>query len=288
MGALNGKVAVITGGTRGLGLAIARAYIREGAAVVVASRSVEKVEQVVAELGTNDARISGIACDVGDLAQVQALKSHALETFGQLDIWINNAGIAGPYGATAHIAPEMFTTVLQTNIIGTYNGSWVAMQHFLPRHAGKLINILGAGSRRPMPMQNAYTSSKGWMKNFTSILAQEYKESGVGVYAFNPGMMVTELLTQVDAVEGYEKRLASFDTVIRMFGKPPEVPAEKVVWLGSHATDGKTGLTVEQSTLFSIFGGVVKETWRRLLGRPAPSLDLNIRTIPAAFLKEHS
>ncbi|MFN2284883.1 MAG: SDR family NAD(P)-dependent oxidoreductase [Anaerolineae bacterium] len=286
MGTLDGKVAVITGGTRGLGLAIARGYIREGAAVVVASRSADAVTQAVTQLQSNDGRVAGIPCDVGDLAQVQALKKYALDAFGQLDIWINNAGIAGPYGATAHIAPEMFTAVLQTNIIGTYHGSWVAMQHFLPRHAGKLINILGAGSRRPMPMQNAYTSSKGWMKNFTSILAQEYKESGVGVYAFNPGMMVTELLTQVDAIEGYEGRLASFDTVIRMFGKPPEVPAEKVVWLGSHATDGKTGLIVEQSTMFSMLGGVLKEMVRRLLRRPAPPLDLNIRTIPASLSQE--
>jgi glucose 1-dehydrogenase len=286
MGALDGKVAVVTGGTRGLGLAIARAYTREGAAVVVASRSADAVTQAVTQLQSNDGRVAGIPCDVGDLAQVQALKKYALDTFGQLDIWINNAGIAGPYGATAHIEPEMFTAVLQTNVIGTYHGSWVAMQHFLPRHTGKLINILGAGSRRPMPMQNAYTSSKGWMKNFTSILAQEYKDSGVGVYAFNPGMMVTELLTQVDAVEGYEGRLTSFDTVIRMFGKPPEVPAEKVVWLGSHATDGKTGLMVEQSTMLSMLGGALKETVRRLLGRPAPPLDLNIHTIPAALSQE--
>lgn len=286
MGTLDGKVAVITGGTRGLGLAIAGAYIREGAAVVVASRSADAVAQAVARLQSNDVRVAGIPCDVGDLAQVQALKKHALDTFGQLDIWINNAGIAGPYGATAHITPEMFTAVLQTNIIGTYHGSWVAMQHFLPRHEGKLINILGAGSRRPMPMQNAYTSSKGWMKNFTTILAQEYKESGVGVYAFNPGMMITELLTQVDAVEGYEGRLASFDAVIRMFGKPPEVPAEKAVWLGSHATDGKTGLIVEQSTMFSMLGGVLKEVWRRVLRGPAPPLGLNIRTVPAALSQE--
>ncbi|HOU14204.1 MAG TPA: SDR family oxidoreductase [Anaerolineae bacterium] len=285
MGALEGKVAVITGGTRGLGLAIARAYLREGAAVVAASRSAEAVTATVAQLQTPTARIAGIACDVGDLAQVQALKAYALATFGGLDIWINNAGIAGPYGATAHIAPDMFTAVLQTNIVGTYNGSWAAMQHFLPRHQGKLINILGAGARRPMPMQNAYTSSKGWMKNFTLTLAQEYRESGVGVYTFNPGMMITDLLTRIEAVAGYENRLKSFDAVIRMFGKPPEIPAEKVVWLGSHATDGKTGLLVEQSTVFSLLGGVLKELWRRLRGHPAPPLDLNIHTIPAALVE---
>ena len=87
--------------------------------------------QAITQLQANGGHAAGIPCDVGELAQVRALRDHALDTFGQFDIWINNAGIAGPYGPTAHIAPEMFTTVLQTNIIGTYHGSWTAMQHFL-------------------------------------------------------------------------------------------------------------------------------------------------------------
>ena len=283
MGALDNKVAVITGGTRGFGLAMAQAYLHEGAAVVVASRSVEAVERAVAQLRTDGARVGGLACDVSDLAQLQALKDYALNTFGQLDVWINNAGIAGPYGPTAHIAPEAFAAVLNTNVIGTYYGSWVAMQHFLPQNRGKLINILGDGSRRPRPMQNAYTTSKGWMKNFTQTLAKEYADTHVGVYAFNPGMMMTELLTQIDVIEGYEDRLKPFDTIIRMFGKPPEIPAEKAVWLGSAATDGQTGLVVEQSGRLSLLAGALKEGIRQLLRRPASPLDMDIRTIPSAL-----
>ena len=289
MGKLDGKVAAITGGTRGFGLAIAHAYLREGAKVIVASRSTSSVEQAVAQLGADSSRVSGLACDVGDFTQVRALKGHALETFGQLDVWINNAGIAGPYGPTAHIAAEVFAAVLQTNIIGTYYGSWVAMQHFIQQNQGKLINILGDGSKRPRAMQNAYTTSKGWMKNFTQTLAKEYEDTEVGVYAFNPGMMITDLLTQVDVVEGYEDRLAVFGTIVSMFGNSPDVPAEKVVWLGSADTDGKTGLVVEQSSRFSMLGKVLKEGIRRLRGHTSKPVEVELHTIPSAFsLRNHN
>src|SRR5574341_234567 len=99
-GLLQGKVAVITGGTRGLGLAIAQAYAREGAAVVVTSRSTAAVDQTVSSLQAEAAQAIGRPCDVGELSQVEALTVHALEAFGYLDVWVNNAGISAPYGPT--------------------------------------------------------------------------------------------------------------------------------------------------------------------------------------------
>ena len=178
---LNGKTAVITGSTRGFGLSMAQEFARQGAAVVVSSRSAEAVEQAVAGLRAGGVRASGLACDVSDLAQVQALAEHAIMTFGALDVWVNNAGLSAPYGPTIHVFPERFTQVTQTNVLGTYHGSLVAMRHFLEGGGGKLINILGRGERGPQPMQNAYASSKAWIKSFTLALAEEYKDSGVGV-----------------------------------------------------------------------------------------------------------
>jgi NAD(P)-dependent dehydrogenase (short-subunit alcohol dehydrogenase family) len=106
MGVLEGKVAVITGSGRGLGLAIAQAYAREGAAVVLASRSSVALAEAAAALERQGARVSWHATDVGDLEQVKALAEHAVKTFGKIDIWVNNAGYGGVYGPTAAIDPQ--------------------------------------------------------------------------------------------------------------------------------------------------------------------------------------
>jgi glucose 1-dehydrogenase len=284
MAALQDKVIVITGSTRGLGLAIARACADEGAQVVVSSRSAEAVERAVNELRAAGRTASGIPCDVSDLAQVEALAAHSVDTFGRFDVWINNAGYAAPFGPTAHVPPQLFMRSVQTNIVGTYHGSIVALRAFLPAGEGKLINILGRGSDgKPTAMQNAYAATKSWERVFTSAMAQEYKESGVGIFAINPGMMSTEMLTDLTAVSGYESRLQAMPTIIRMWAKPPEVPAQKVVWLASSATDGKTGLEINTMTRGLMLGGALREGLRRLTRQPAPPMEMHAATVAAAL-----
>jgi glucose 1-dehydrogenase len=279
---LQNKTAVITGSSRGLGLAMAQAFARAGASVVLASRSEASIQRAVESVRALGAQATGLACDIADLRQVEALAAHAVTTFGRFDVWVNNAGISPAYGPTAHIQPEEFVRATQTNVLGTYHGSVVALRHFLPRHAGKLINILGAGARGPQPMQNAYGSSKAWIRNFTLALAKEYQESGVGIYAFSPGMMITEMLTDVEVVAGYEDRLKVFPTVVRALGKPPEVPAKKAVWLASSATDGRTGLEVYLFSPATALTGFVRESLRRLMGRPSSVPDPRLTKIPPA------
>lgn len=284
MGQLQDKVIVITGSSRGLGLAIARAAAAEGAKVVISSRTAEAVEAAVAGLRSAGFEASGIACEVSDLAQVEALAEHAVRTFGRFDVWINNAGYAPPFGPTMHIAPPAFMRSVQTNIIGTYHGSLVALRKFLPEGRGKLINILGRGSDgKPVEMQNGYAASKAWERSFTLGLAQEYKESGVGIYAINPGMMSTDFLTDLQAVSGYEKRLNAMPTIIRMWAAPPEEPARRVIWLASSATDGKTGLSLSAMGPGKMLGGALREGLRRLTRRTAPPLDMKVAIIPAAL-----
>jgi glucose 1-dehydrogenase len=283
MAVLSGKTVVITGGTRGFGLAAALACAREGATVVVASRSEDSVEQAVETIRQAGGTASGLRCDVGDMAQVEALARHAIDTCGGFEVWVNNAGISPTYGPTIHIPPDEFIATTHTNVIGTYNGTRAAMQHFLPRGTGKLINISGRGARGPVPFQNAYASSKAWIKSFTLALADEYKESGVEVMLFSPGMMLTDMMTDVDVVEGYAARLDSFETVLRMWAYPPEVPAEKVVWLASDATDGKTGLSENVLGPFTMLRGALREGLRRLFGRPAQDLGVEVHTVKSAF-----
>lgn len=281
MNELNGKVAVITGGTRGLGLAIAQAFGAAGARVVVASRSTQSVDAAVRQLTVAGVQATGLPTDVGELAQVEALADHARASFGRIDIWVNNAGTAGPYGPTLGLTADAFHQVLQTNILGVYHGSRVAMRHFMPQHSGKLINLLGHGYKSPLPWQNAYGSSKNWVRVFTLALAAETKGSGVGVFAFSPGMVLTELLTDVEVVQGAEGRLRAFPTIVRMWAKPPEYAAAKAVWLASAATDNKTGLLVSLFSQWQMMSGALAEGVRTLLRRPASSPPIEITTIPS-------
>jgi glucose 1-dehydrogenase len=277
---LANRVAVITGGTRGLGLAIARAMAAEGAAVVVGSRSQQAVLDAVHALQAVGAEAAGMALDVADLAQVQALAALALTTYGQIDTWVNAAGIAGSYGPTLDADPQEYNRVIQTNIVGTYNGSRTALAIMQPRGCGKLINLLGMGYNSPTPWQSAYGASKSWVRMFTLALASETRGSGVGVFAFQPGMVLTDLLTDIRVIEGSEQRLKVFPVVVRILAQPPEVPARKAAWIASSATDGKTGLIVKASTVGMQLSGALRELWRVIRHKPAPDMGIRVKVVP--------
>jgi len=280
---LTNKVAVITGGSRGLGLAMAHAFTRQGAAVVIGSRSGDAVDKAVSQLKQSGARISGLVCDVADPAQVQALADHALATFGALDVWVNNAGVAGPYGPTLSADPQAFVRVVETNVLGVYHGSRTAMFHFLAQGRGKLINVLGRGYNQPVPLQNAYASSKAWVYSFTMALAKENRGAGVGVFALAPGMLTTDLLTEVEVIDGYQERLKVMPTIIRMWARPPEEAAAKAAWLASAATDGKTGMVAKMFGPGSLLLGALHEGLRRLShAAPPPPIHLTVTPDRAA------
>ena len=224
----------------------------------------------------------GVVCDIANLNDIESLAKKVIEAWDHIDVWINNAAISGPYGPTLAITPEAFTKVLNVNILGTYHGSLVAMQHFLSQGHGKLINILGYGDKRPAPMQNAYGSSKAWILSFTRALAQENKDNGVSVFAYNPGMMRTDLLMDVDVIEGYEDRLKPMETIVRMWAKPPEIPAQKVVKLASSASNGKTDKVYQEMNTLSMLTGAMSEGLKRLFKRPLEHIPITTHAVTAA------
>ena len=280
---LKDKVAVITGGSRGLGLAIAQTYARAGAKVVIASRTPRAVDLAVDSLRASGYQATGLACDVADMAQVEALAQHAIQTFGRMDIWVNNAGLSAPYGPTVHSPRRDFITVINTNIIGTYNGSIVAMRHFLAQKSGKLINLLGRGDKGSIALQNAYSSSKVWVRNFTKTLANEYRNSGVDIFGFNPGLVRTEMLSNVHAVAGYEEQMNPLRFVAMLWGNDADVPAEKALWLASPATDGKNGTMVTVLTKRMMLSRLIALPFRKLLNRSTELLPLNVTSVKSAI-----
>ncbi len=283
MATLKDKVAVITGGSRGLGLSIAEVFAREGAAVVIASRAQKAVEAAVQGLKAQGRQAVGIACDVSQLGQVEAVAALALSTYGRLDIWVNNAGLLAPFGPTAHLPSDAFQRVIDTNIVGVYNGSVTALRHFVPQRSGKLINLLGRGDTGSVPLHNAYASSKRWVRTFTSALAREYADSGVGVYAFNPGLVTTDMVSQVQSVAGYEAQLNSLKTVVRLLANPPEVPAARALWIASTATDGRTDLNVQVLTPTFLVARLVRAAWRWVTRHREPDMPFHVETVSSAL-----
>jgi glucose 1-dehydrogenase len=281
---LEGKIAIITGASRGLGKSIATLFAIEGAKVVLSARTLVTIEQIAAGLRAAGFEASAFPCDVSDPQQVENLAVFALQKYGGFDIWVNNAGTAGPYGHTLDLSPDQFLSVLQTNIYGVYYGSSIAMRHFLYRNSGKLVNILGAGSKKPAPNQNAYGSTKAWIRVFTLALAREYRNSKLGIFALQPGLMETELLTDIVTFQENEKRLRNFmPFLIRAAGRKPEIAAQKLLWLVSAATDGKTGLDISVNPEFAFLLGFLREGVRNLLRLPARPINMNINIIPSAF-----
>lgn len=219
------RTVVITGGSRGLGKALAVEFIRLGALVVIGSRSQDSMNLALA-LSPDPKRVLGMQCDVRDFEQARALALAAVRKFGEIDLWINNAGSSHPYQKMMDVAPARWRESFDTNFLGTYHGSRAALENMLPRQQGRIINILGFGADRPAPNQSAYGTSKAAVFRLTQTLAQEYAASGVAICAVQPGMIWTEMLT---SAEGVDPKLQSrFEWAMRVFGNAPRIAAQWV------------------------------------------------------------
>jgi len=227
-GILGGRTAVVTGSTRGLGFAMARLLGQHGAAVVVASRSGAHVSAAVDQLAAEGITVSGRCCDTGEMADVAALRDEAL-ALGTLDIWVNNAGAPGVYGPTASTPVQDFTQVVRTNILGTFHGSRVALPVFRAQEHGDLVNVYGRGDQGPVALQNAYASSKRWVRQFTETLRVETKGTGVRVHGMNPGLVVTDMVRHIRSQPGYEQRLGALQVVVGLWGQTPEAAARPLL-----------------------------------------------------------
>lgn len=232
------KVAVVTGGSRGLGLAIVRLLAREGYRVVLAARGIEALTSAVAELTAEGADVASETVDVTDRASVRELKDRALARYGRVDVWINNAGAAGVYGPVERVPEESFIATTRTIIDGTYFGTLSGLDALRASGGGDLINLLGRGDDSPVPLQAAYGSAKAWVRAFTKAVAKETAGSGVRVHAFNPGLVRTEMLTKIDTLDGYADQLQRLPGVVSVIGQSPAEAARPILDLiGSNTVE---------------------------------------------------
>lgn len=188
---------VITGSTRGIGLGMAREFLKRGHDVVVSSRGATAVDGTVGELRAAfpERRIAGQACDAGNYSDVQSLWDRAIQALGQVDIWVNNAGRDGVKAPFFAVPPEDFALTVKTNLLGVMNCCRVAIPGMYAQGGGRIFNMEGFGSNGMVrPGIAPYGTTKYGLTYLTKSLALELKGTPVQMCYLSPGIVVTDLL----------------------------------------------------------------------------------------------
>lgn len=244
---LSEKTAIITGANQGFGLAVAEAFVREGANVMLAARQLTLLEQArdtLAVFAQRPGQIAIAAMDISQVSEVDALVQQTLSLYGAIDVLVANAGIYGPKGPLDEIDWDDWSTAIDINLKGTALMCRAVMPRMKQQRAGKIILLSGGGATKPMPNLSAYAVSKAAVVRLGDTLAEELQDYGVDVNSIAPGALNTRLLEEI-LQAGPEKVGEAFyrQSLIQkeQGGAPLEKGASLAVFLASAASDGISG-----------------------------------------------
>ena len=251
---LDGKVAAITGGTAGIGRAIAEGFLAEGARVVVSGRNAERGEQVVSELGADRAFFS--QGDATTKEGVEQAVEAAVEHFGQIDIMVNNAGGAKRLAPLVDLYDEDWDLVMKWNLYSTFWGTRAALRHMLPRNYGRIINISSVEGKHGKPVLTAYVAAKHAINGLTKAVAKEVGTQGVTVNAICPGLVITDIIRDNGPATAQAMGI-TFDEMVGLFAaesaiKRPNTVDEVAAVAVLLASDVGAGIT---GAIYSVDGG---------------------------------
>ncbi|MBV8030972.1 MAG: SDR family oxidoreductase [Betaproteobacteria bacterium] len=245
---LAGRVAIISGASEGLGLAIAEAYLRAGASVVLFARRAARVDEAARQLARcadgAAARVLALSADVASADDTKRVVAAALERFGKIDILVNNAGVHGAKGSLDAVAWEDWASAVSVNLLGSALLVRAALPHLKSRRYGKIIQLSGGGATKPMPGMSAYAASKAAVVRLAETLAVELAPWHIDVNCIAPGALNTRLLDDVLEAGAQAVGQAAHEAAQRQKdrgGVPLEVPAKLAVFLASPRSDGITG-----------------------------------------------
>ena len=224
---LEGKVALITGASQGLGRAIALAYAREGASLVINSRSQDSINPVAEEIENLGADVLAVPADVAKAEEVHGLVDAAVERFGKIDVLVNNAGLLGPRVAIEEYPEDEWRRVIEANVDGPFLVSKAAIPH-IPE-GGSIINLVSGVSVEGRAEWGAYSVSKFALEGLSQILSAELGERGIRANAVDPGGMRTDMRAAAYPEEDPQTRIT------------PEENIDVFLYLASDESQGVTG-----------------------------------------------
>jgi len=256
---LKDKVAIITGGGKGIGKAIARTFAREGASVVIAGRTVSALEETCREIADKGGTAIFVRTDISDEKQVINLVAETIARFGKIDVLVNNSGIAGPTARVVDMDLAQWNETLAIDLTGSLLCARESLKHMIPRECGSIINVVSEGGRSGdgrsgYPKRAAYCSSKMGLIGLTETLAVENGEFGIRVNALSPGPVLGDRIRSV-----LEKRVAEtgqpFEEQLKILAvnnslkriATEEECAAAALFLASDESSGVTGQTVSVS-----------------------------------------
>ncbi len=240
---LDGETVLITGAGRGIGEAIAHAFARAGANLVLVARTQKEIARVASDVAAREATSLPVEGDVSHRPDVERMVAAAQQKFGRIDVLVNAAGIYGPIGTLAENDMAEWARAIETNLLGTAFSMHAVLPHMIARRKGVVVNFSGGGAVSPFPRFSAYASSKAAVVRLTETVAEEVKEFGIRVNAIAPGAVNTRLLDQVlVAGERAGKQFyAKAKEQKANGGTPADTAAELTVFLASPAAAGVTG-----------------------------------------------
>ena len=244
---LQGRRALVTGASQGFGLAVAKAFVAEGASVLICARGqadLERAAAEVAEAARGGGTVVARKADVSQASDVDALVEHARQAWGGLDVLVCNAGVYGPKGPIESVDLDAWSDAIRINLMGVVLPCRAVLPDFKEKRSGKIVLLSGGGATKPLPFLSAYAASKAAVVRFGETLAEEVREFGILVNSVAPGALNTRLLDEVleagpDKVgrSFYEQSMKQKSSG----GTPLDRGAALCVYLASDASNGITG-----------------------------------------------